>query len=100
MTLSEPPALDNRAQAIAWLNQHGLRAREHSGWLGEGIAVSRPVHQRPSGTSHEESLILHPAGDAWVLGRNLPGRRGASEQFETLGLAVARVLSYLSPRHE
>lgn len=100
MTLPEPPPFSHRAQAITWLNRQGLRAREHSGWLGEGIAVSRPVHQRTSGVTHEESLILHPSGDGWSLARMIPGRRGASERFETLSHAVARALSYLSPRPE
>lgn len=100
MTPARPPSLINRAQAIAWLNQHGLRAREHSGWIGEGIAVSRPIRQGPSGASHEESLILYPSSDGWLLGRMMPGRRGASERFESLGLAAARALDYLSPRRE
>ena len=98
MTPPHPPSLVNRAQAIVWLNQQGLRAREHSGWIGEGILVSKPVRQGPWGASHEESLILYPSEDAWLLGRMVPGRRGANERFETLSLAVAKAAQYLTPR--
>jgi hypothetical protein len=97
---SEPaPVLDNREQAIAWLGLRGLSARAHSGWLGDGIAVSRAIHRTPQGATHEHSIILHPEAGGWVLARSLPGRRGASERFDTLGMAAQKVVAYLTAPH-
>ena len=91
------PTLSNREQAIAWLTQCGLRAREHTGWLGNAISVSRPeVHSGEGQRLREEALIIYPEGDAWCVARSLPGRRGLNQRFQTLGDAVKYVLTTLS----
>lgn len=86
-----PAIVQTREQAVQWLGQRGLRARKHSGWLGEAIFVSKPVRSGPAPTSHEDVLIMYPEGNAWCVARALPGRRGLSQRFGSLSDAVEHV---------
>lgn len=83
--------VQTREQALHWLGEKGLRAREHSGWLGEAIFVSRPVRSGPAPTSHQDVLILYAEGDDWCVARALPGRRGLTQRFASLSNAVEHV---------
>ncbi len=83
----------NREQAITWLRQQGLFARPHTGWLGDAIAVSRPMHAGRASLSHQETVLIVPRGPSgWSLARGVHGRRGVSEPFESLAEAAARAV--------
>jgi hypothetical protein len=89
------PLLETREQAIHWLNRSGLKAREHNGWLGEAIAISRPLPSNPGGGSSEDTLMLYPSGTGWTVGRSLPGRRGLGRAFPSLNEAARYVAEAL-----
>jgi hypothetical protein len=87
-----PPSLTSREQAITWLLRCGFSARKHTGWLGEAISVSRPVHQLHASASYEDALLVYPEADGWMVAHSLPGRRGVAQHFASLTEAVEHVL--------
>lgn len=90
-----PPHLSTREQAIAWFLRCGLTARKHTGWLGEAISVSRPVHQVHAGSAYEDALLVYPDAGAWAVAHSLPGRRGVAARFASLSEAAAHVVATL-----
>lgn len=92
--------LETREQAIHWLKGCGLIARKHSGWLGDAIAVSRPVPSDPRGGCPHHTLILFPAATGWTVGRSLPGRRGLGHVFASLDEAARYAANTLRATRE
>jgi hypothetical protein len=79
-----------REDAIEWLNQAGLNARPHDGWLGTAIAVSRMPRAADDFQVLDNNVFIHPVDDgSWRVTRFRHGGREDGQSYATLAAAAS-----------